>query len=355
MQNSPYQSLCGARRCIQTRGQLSTSAGACSRRGCREANEDVVFADMNCRLFIALDGIGGEAGGREASKILLEQLQQHVETMCRLATHEQQVSDLKKAVAEAISQGSRLMQEAADEDPRLDRMGTVFSLGYIVEDTLFYTRIGDARVYLVRDGVARRCTDDESYVQLMVDVGVLDADEAKEHPLRNVILNAVGTKSVENPADVYAMELQADDVVLLTTDGVSDYLTEVELAQILTQDGAPETLAEEVVQAALDSGSQDNVSCVVVRLTCDRSLHHELQRVHQKLMQLDSLDKEIESDLKQIVEDIRRVADTEGDLSGESGTTLAAVRDRLLDLEARHPHVSGVVGSLADFLSRMGI
>ena len=86
------------------------------------------------------------------------------------------------------------MIQVAERSPELDKMGTVFALAYIVDGTLLYTHVGDSRVYLIRNKHALQLTSDETYVQLMVDVGVIKPDDVPEHPMRNVVLNAVGTR-----------------------------------------------------------------------------------------------------------------------------------------------------------------
>ena len=329
--------------------------------GLRETNDDLVFAGEHCRLYVALDGVGGYAGGGEASRIVLEQIRSSIESMCK-STSDQPDVDLKQAVATAISEASNRMIQVAKETPEYGKMGTVFALGYVVNDTLLYTRVGDARVYLVREGQAKQLTLDETYVQLMVDVGVIEPNEVEHHPLRNVVLNAVGTHPLEGPAKVYSTKLQPGDTVLLTTDGVSDKLSEEQLAALVSSDDVdPTATAKDIVQAALDAGTRDNASCVVVRIEqvempsdgSHEDLHAELTKLHDMLSNVDTIDDQLRSDMQQIATDIRHALGEEqpADLKGLTKD----LNDRALAFEVSHPHLTNTIASIVNLLSRMGI
>lgn len=357
---SSIHSLCSLGLCRKRKGRLRPRAGAHSDIGLRETNDDLVFAGEHCRLYVALDGIGGHAGGEAASRIVLEQLRANIESMCESAgDHLDQ--DLKQAVSHAIADARAEMLKVAQETPEYDSMGTVFSLAYVVDGTLLYTHVGDARVYLYREGKTRQLTTDETYVQLMVDVGVIKPSDIPEHPMRNIVLNAVGTRPGAPPALVHAKTLLPGDVVLLTTDGVSDKLSAEEFSTLLSVDQHPSTIAKAVVKAALDAGTNDNASCVVVRI--DRSddvvadehdeLHAELTKLHEMLGNVEELDDELRTDLQKIAEDIRNALQEEGpsDLQG----LRKELSDRALKFEVSHPHLTNAVASIANLLSSMGI
>lgn len=358
--NPTFRSLCSLGLCRKRAGQLQPSAGAYSEIGLRKTNDDLVFAADQCRLYVALDGIGGHAGGSEASKIMLDKLRSSVESMCESASGQPDV-DLKQAVATAMSEATKQMVELAQKAPEFDKMGTVFALGYVVDDVLLYTRVGDARVYLVREGRAKQLTTDETYVQLMVDVGVIEPEEATDHPLKNVILNAVGTRSPDSPASVYSTLLLPGDIILLTTDGVTDKLPDDALAELLTADKEPEILAQAVVQAALDAGTKDNASCVVVRIDRARDdepvaheeLHVELSKLHDMLSKVDSLDDELRADMRQIADDIRDALQKEHD--AKLPGLAKDLSDRALAFEISHPRLTNTIGTIASLLARMGI
>lgn len=357
---SAIRSLCSLGLCRGRKSRLRTRAGAHSDIGLRETNDDLVFAGDHCRLYVALDGIGGHAGGGEASRIVLEQLRSSIESMCASAgAHADQ--DLSQAVTQAVVDAREEMLKVAKETPEYDSMGTVFALAYVVDETLLYTHVGDARVYLYREGKTRQLTTDQTYVQLMVDIGVIDPDEIAEHPMRNVILNAVGTRSGKTPALVHSKMLLPGDVVLLTTDGVSDKLSEEDLSHLLSVDKPSKVIAEAVVTAALEAGTNDNASCVVVRV--DRTgdvaahehdeLHAQLTKLHQMLENVEEVDNELRADLQKISEGIRKAlrADGQTDLQ----RLRSELRERALEFEVSHPHLTNAVASIVNSLAGLGI
>lgn len=357
------KSLCSLGLCRNRKGCLTLRAGTHSHIGLRKSNDDLVCADEHCRLYVALDGIGGSAGGAEASRVLLEQLTTNIESMCGSATQEPEL-DLSSAVLNALTKATEEMQCVAKARPEYEKMGAVFALAYIVNDTLLYTHVGDARVYLVRQGRARQLTTDETYVQLMVDVGVIDPAEVPEHPMRNVILNAVGTKPPEALPTVHKRLLLPGDVVLLTTDGVSDKLDEEMLGKLLNIDTDPAVLAKTVVEAALLAGTSDNASCVVVRV--DRSadaeanqhddLQAELAKLHEMLLHVDSLDDDLRKDMAKLADEIRdSLQATEPNDTSELGRLRQEISDRALEFEVSHPHLTNVVASIVNLLARIGI
>lgn len=356
---SPFNSICSLGLCRKRKGRLQPRAGACTDIGpVRETNDDLVFAGDDCRLYVALDGIGGNAGGAEASRIVLDKLRSNIESMCAGGHPDQ---DLKAAVSKALSDATRAMLQVVDRTPEFEKMGTVFALAYIVDDTLLYTHVGDSRVYLVRQGRARQLTSDETYVQLMVDVGVIEPDDVRAHPMRNVVLNAVSTRSNEGNPVVHSKMLLPGDTVLLTTDGVSDKLSEENLARLVETHAVAEEAATEIVRAAIESGSRDNASCIAVmmdrtedvKIASHDDLHYELTKLHELLSDVDNVDEELRNDMVQIAADIRSALH-QNDVS-EFATLGRRLSERALAFEVSHPYLTSTVGSLADLLARMGI
>lgn len=357
---SPVRSLCSLGLCRKRKGQLHPRAAAHSDIGLRKTNEDLVFTEDHCRLYVALDGIGGQSGGASASRIALERLKSSIESMCESASGHPN-KDLQEAVAAAISAASQEMGQVAQQIPEYDRMGTVFALAYIVDDTLLYTHVGDARVYVVRQGRAMQLTSDETYVQTLVDVGAIEPAEVPRHPMRNVVLNAVGTRMTQGPTVVHSKRLLPGDTVLLTTDGVSDKLSDDDLSKLLSVDKAPEVVAKAVVKAALEAGASDNASCVVVRIDGAEvvqndqhdKLHAELINLHSMLGKVDSVDDQLRSDMQRIATDIRDTLHA----NGHSGLheLRSELSDRALEFEVSHPHLTSAVASIANLLAGIGI
>jgi protein phosphatase len=209
--------------------------------------------------------MGGYAGGAEASRIVLEKLQRKIKSMCFRGDDETD-TNLEDTVARAIRVAALDMVRAARTNSSFRKMGTVFSLAYIVNGTLLWTHVGDSRIYLYRENQLHQLTKDETYVQKMVDSHQLSADEVRHHPMRNIVTNAISTRFQHALPVVRSLKLQDNDVVVLTTDGITDMLLPVEIKNLLNLHDEPQAAADAIVKSAIEEGSRDNCTCVVVRV-----------------------------------------------------------------------------------------
>lgn len=359
---SHISSVCSLGLCKERTGPLHTNAGAYSDKGTvRETNDDLVFASNECRLYVVLDGVGGYQGGGEASLIVLEQLRANIEGMCG-ATFREANQDLTIAVSHAIRAATQSMLELSVAIPDFARMSTVFALAYVIDGVLLFAHVGDCRVYLVRRGVARQLTKDETFVQTMLDAGVIQPDDVKEHPMRNVILNSVSTHPGNQLPAVHSVPLLPDDRVVLSSDGITDRLSGEQLVAAMDQGRNPAESAKSLVDAALEHGSRDNASCVVVHIakgkdaqnSCPRSeLHYELSRLHELLCELPAVDDELRKEMNTVASDIRRA------LKHRKAKTLIPLgerlKERLLHFELSHPRLTAAVETITNALARFGI
>nr|WP_133544967.1 protein phosphatase 2C domain-containing protein [Microbacterium sp. BK668] len=229
---------------------LGLRAGAASDAGTHRAvNQDSAFTSAWAAA--VADGVGGGPGGEIASSVFVHRLMagarepievEQLATLLRIANW-----DLRALV---------------ERDPALDGMATTFTGLFVAPGgTLLLAHTGDSRAYLLRDGAMSRETRDDSFVQLLVDSGVVRPADAAFHPQRNVI-----TASLRGGEDdrIALMEpsVRVGDRWLLCSDGVSDYVPDEELVALLAQ-GDAQTAAEAVVGLALTAGSRDNVTAVV--------------------------------------------------------------------------------------------
>lgn len=355
------QSVCSVGGCRKRKGPLTTRAGGCSEIGnVRQSNDDLVFASNDCRLCVVLDGVGGYAGGGEASLIVLEKLRSNIEAMCE-RNFDEASHGLETGVRKALKAATNSMLELANQQPDLEKMSTVFALAYVIDGMLLYTHVGDCRVYLIRSGEARQLTQDETFVQLLVDSATIKPEDIPSHPMKNVVLNAVGTRSVQYDPVVHSVMLLPGDTVVLTSDGVTDVLSNSRLVQADCGSDNPESRAASIVQAALDAGSRDNVSCVVVAIeraeepddNGRNELHFELARLHDLLANVDSVDGELRDEMRQVADDLRLAL--KQSQSNDVGDLSQKLQERALRLEAKHPRLVSLVSSIANLLSGMGI
>ncbi len=225
----------------------------------------VQFSDDQCHLFVVADGMGGHLGGEEASALAIASVEAFM-----LATfkwfeqvhgkgQEMLLADFQAALCEA---NTWVLAKAA-ANPELHGMGTTLTLAYSHNDMLFVAHVGDSRCYLFRHGVLYRLTRDHTLVEEMVRRGHLSAEEAATHEWRHVITNVVGGDSPAVTVDVNKMQLAAEDAVLLCSDGLTNMVSEEEIAGVLQSEGSVERACERLLLRANEAGGKDNITVIV--------------------------------------------------------------------------------------------
>jgi serine/threonine protein phosphatase PrpC len=224
----------------------------------RETNQDAAFT-ASWGAAVA-DGVGGGPSGDLASAALVH----------RLVAGAGRLTDAE-ALLVRIREANWDLRAHVERDPSLQGMSTTFTGLFLgADDALLLAHSGDSRGYLLRDGWFSRETRDDSYVQALVDHGLLAPEAAASHPRRNIITASLGggendTVSVsERPAVV-------GNRWLLCSDGVTDYVPEADVAALLRGAASPRDAASEIVAFAIRAGTRDNVTAVVCDVVDDES------------------------------------------------------------------------------------
>ena len=237
----------------------------------RENNEDSLLVDEESGLFIVADGMGGHASGEVASELAVDTVQdvllnQHDPDETRL---DRQALDDDDAIRErlryAMNQASVRIRKAALDNPVHSGMGTTLTVLLIEDGTAHFGHVGDSRLYLFRDGRLKRLTRDHTVVQQEIDAGRLTPELARIVPHKNILTQSVGYHGPVEP-DTSTRPVLDKDIFLLCSDGLTDPLDDQELSRIC-QNTSFELLAEEFVQQAIQNGTDDNVTVVVVRVS----------------------------------------------------------------------------------------
>lgn len=230
---------------------LSLSAGVCSDiGGYRDVNQDAAFvAPWGAGV---ADGVGGGPAGDLASAALVH----------RLVAGGDRVPDAS-ALAVRIREANWDLGAHVRRDPALAGMATTLTAVWFSErGGLLLAHTGDSRAYLLRGGELIRQTRDDSFVQTLVERGLVRAEDAMTHPRRNII-----TASLRGEAtDLVRVAVRypvAGDRWMICSDGVSDYLPDDAIGEVLRAALDPHTAAHELVSLALEAGSRDNVTAVV--------------------------------------------------------------------------------------------
>ena len=216
-------------------------------------------------LFVVADGMGGHAGGEQASALAIDSVETFILKSFKWFAEfkepeqDQVLTDFQTALAEA---NARVLAEAKDW-PELSGMGTTLTLAYSLNDVLFIAHVGDTRCYLRRQGTLYRLTRDHTLVEEMIRNGTVAIADASKHHLRHVITNAVGGKSANLKVEVHRLALEASDRVLLCSDGLTGMLTDDEINQILHAEEEPAEACRQLVARANQAGGRDNITVVV--------------------------------------------------------------------------------------------
>ncbi|GCD90187.1 PP2C family serine/threonine-protein phosphatase [Nocardioides sp. LS1] len=216
----------------------------------RKDNQDSGYAGP--WLLTVCDGVGGAARGDIASSTAVHQLRK---------LDEPPTDDLLGQVAGALHRAHDRIGELVDEDPALNGTSTTATVALFDGNRLGIGHVGDSRAYLFRGKEISQLTHDHTFVQSLIDEGRITEEDARVHPHRNLILKALDGIHEAEP-DLFHVELQQGDRLLLCSDGACGVLDDGRLADILST-GSPEFAAVELVRASLEAGSSDNVTCIV--------------------------------------------------------------------------------------------
>lgn len=220
--------------------------------GPRENNEDAVFASP--RLVAVADGVGGATAGEVASMLAIQKM---IALDSRRLEH-----PLEQELSAVVADANSVIEFVISYDPLLAGMGTTLTAVVLSnEGEYLVANVGDSRTYLYRDGRLRRLTRDHSLVQMLIDRGALSEEDARRHPQRSVVLEALDGVERRLPP-VERMTARLGDRLLLCSDGVTDYVSDRQIAEALTIRD-PGVAVREIARLALDHGGRDNITAVV--------------------------------------------------------------------------------------------
>jgi len=240
----------------------------------RRHNEDAYLLDAERGLFVVADGMGGHAAGEVASRITVETIQEYI-----AATEEEHESSWPFGFNSRVSlEGNRLttavekanekVMRAVQNRPELKGMGTTVVAALFDADRATLVHVGDSRAYLFRDEELRRLTDDHSWVQEQVNAGILSEDEAKSHPLKNVVTRALGG-AAHVSVDLIEVPVRSGDRFLLCSDGLTGMVPDEEIFARFRSDDGLEKTVRQLIDTANDRGGVDNITAILVEVAGD--------------------------------------------------------------------------------------
>jgi len=223
----------------------------------REQNQDRFlvkdYADGTILLAVA-DGAGGEAEGERAAEIAKESL----------SRFDPSSTDIRGQLVEAMRAADKIIVDLVERNPEFRGMGSTMTVAFLQQSVVYWAHVGDSRLYLLHGDELSQITEDDTMAGFLLSEGEIDRDEARVHPGRNFLFECIGCGNFE--AKTGSFSVQAGDLLLLTTDGLHDKITEEEMLAVLKSDGELKDHLETFVSAALEASGRDNVTAVALEV-----------------------------------------------------------------------------------------
>ena len=218
-----------------------------------EFSDEVVWA-------VVCDGMGGAAGGNIASALAVKVISDKINASYREKMRD---SSIQNMLDSALTAANIEVYDFAEANTELKGMGTTVVCAIVRDGQAFIAHAGDSRAYIISaDNDARQVTVDHSVVQDLLSKGKITSEQAEHHPNKNIITRAVGVdKNIK--IDFDQIDLEAGDTVLLCTDGLSNYVTNEEMIDIMS-DGKHYAFADRLVNKANENGGGDNITVVII-------------------------------------------------------------------------------------------
>ncbi len=236
----------------------------------RSHNEDSYLIDDEIHLYVVADGMGGHAGGGTASRIAVETIDRELRSSWQSrdsafrARATLQDSPLPEVLRGAVEKACFAIFSAAQDDPRLQGMGTTVISLLVKDDHALFAHVGDSRAYLVRGDLIQQISEDHSLVNEQIKAGMITAEEAKHSRYKNIITRSVGFEE-EVQVDVMGLVTEPGDTFILCSDGLANMVEDHELRDLVLKYPLKE-LPQRLIDLANERGGDDNITAIVVRV-----------------------------------------------------------------------------------------
>ncbi len=220
-------------------------------------------------VYVVADGMGGHAAGEIASKLAVRTaIRQLVGAVADTNVDPSLPETYQQWLTNAVTVANDMVRKTALEENT--NMGTTLVMAVVVGNDVHIANVGDSRAYLISPQGIRQITHDQSLVQALVDNGTLTPAQAVNHPRRNVLLQALGTEDNVS-AELFNETLEADESILLCSDGLWDMLGDQEIWKIVRDAETPSAACQSLVDACNAKGARDNIAAVLVRVNAQNT------------------------------------------------------------------------------------
>jgi len=228
----------------------------------RKNNEDYVYFDENHKVFIIADGMGGHNAGEIASEMAIESFVGFLDSIDDFTNME---------MLNAITYCNNFVYKASLKNEEYKGMGTTFTAAHIDGGVASIIHIGDTRAYKVTENNIKQITEDHTLVEQLHKSGEITKEQTFNHPDNHILIKALGTKDVIVPT-IYSEKFESGDYLVMTSDGLTDLVTDEELHNIVNLIKQPEDIVKKLIEVANEKGGKDNISIICVKFNGKKEL-----------------------------------------------------------------------------------
>lgn len=225
----------------------------------RSVNQDAYHIDPEGRFFIVADGMGGHAGGEEASRIATQVIQAY------FVEHWNSDKPNPALLEGALFQANQAIVQSQQNHSERSEMGTTAVAVMFREQQRWVAHVGDSRLYRLRSDKLEQMTEDHTLVAVAFKFGEITPEEARTHPYRHILSRCLGRTALHE-IDVQALDVQAGDRLLLCSDGLTEELSDHLITSYLQSNPAIDQAVIALVKAAKAKGGHDNITVVIVAI-----------------------------------------------------------------------------------------
>ncbi len=226
----------------------------------RESNEDYFHVPKSTddnKFFIVADGMGGENAGEVASCLAVSG------AVVYLNEHIAKEQDMAILLRKALNHANKIVYKTSQADSEYSSMGTTMVCAVVKDDYVFIANVGDSRCYSFSNNKLEQISIDHSFVQEMVDNGMLTAEEAAKHPQKNLITRAIGVAKFVD-VDIFMHKWGKGDKILLASDGLTGMVSSEKMLEILKENNDCKDAIIALIRSANNAGGVDNITAVLI-------------------------------------------------------------------------------------------
>lgn len=258
------------------------SAGITDRGKKRKANEDSLFLEDSMGLYVVADGMGGHLAGEVASKMVVDTMGDYVKSSQEKAEDEEPIychetlSKEANRLMSSIHLSNKVVHQAARENNSYRGMGSTVAAVYFTEGTFIAANVGDSPIYLIRDGNIKLLSVPHTVIAEQTALDPANAERLGRE-FRHVLTRAMGTEEYVK-ADIYEIQCFRDDILVISSDGLSDKAFPEEIQQLVDGNGS-DAACRRLVDLANDRGGDDNITAIVLKVKMVNNTPMKLKRV----------------------------------------------------------------------------